>query len=175
MRFRRALVRRVAVLAVAGSLFVGVLPVATAQAMTSPGIRSAIETKINKARERRGLRRLRVSTYVCPAAMTRTTCMQSFAANHAKKMAMVGEIFHDSATRLWAEVPKIAWWRAENVGYVSQGTAPAYRMHRAFMRSDGHRANILKRRATHMGIGVYQTRRRVYVVERFVDVWPLPL
>ena len=171
---RLVLVRRVAALALAGSLLFSVLPASPAQAITSNQIRDALEQKINDARAYRGLRRLRVSTYVCPAALLNPNCMEFFSQDHARRMAGAGGLYHDTTSRLWAEVPRISWWRAENVGYVSAGPGAAQRVHDAFMASAGHRANILNPRATHMGIGVYQTKSRVYFVQRFTDVYPLP-
>ena len=171
---RSVLVRRFATLALVSSLLFSAVPAAPAHAATSSQIRDALEDKINAARVARGLRRLRVSTYVCPAALLNRNCMEYFSQDHAKRMARAGAIYHDTTNRLWAEVPRIAWWRAENVGYVSAGPGAAARVHRAFMASSGHRANLLNRRATHMGIGVYQTSSRVYFVERFTDVYPLP-
>lgn len=171
---RTVLVRRFATLALVSSLLFSTVPAAPAQAATVDQLRSALEDKINDARAYRGLRRLRVSTYTCPAALLNRNCMEYFSQDHAKRMAGYGSLYHDTTNRLWAEVPSIAWWRAENVGYVSAGPGAAQRVHDAFMKSTGHRANILNPRATHMGIGVYQTSSRVYFVERFTDVYPLP-
>ena len=170
---RTVLVRRFATLALVSSLLFSAVPAAPAQAATIDQLRSALEKKINNAREYRGLRRLRVSTYTCPAAM-HFNCMENYSQNHAKRMANYGGLYHDTRDRLWAEVPTIAWWRAENVGYVSAGPGAAARVHKAFMASSGHRKNLLNPRATHMGIGVYKTSTRVYFVERFADVYPLP-
>lgn len=148
-------------LALMTALFMTTLPTLDAEAATAVRIRLQLQAKINKARQDRGLRPLKVSSL-----------MTEFAKGHARNMANKGDIFHDSSAELWAEVPVGAWWRAENVGYVSAGTGEARRMHRAFMRSDGHRANILKRRATHMGIGVIKKDGYVWVVERFADLKP---
>jgi uncharacterized protein YkwD len=171
---RSVLIRRFVTLALASSLLFSAVPAAPAQAATVDQLRSALEDKINAARAYRGLRRLRVSTYTCPAALLNRNCMEYFAQDHTKRMARAGRLYHDTPNRLWAEVPSIAWWRAENVGYVSAGPGAAQRVHEAFMDSSGHRANLLNPRATHMGIGVYQTNTRVYFTERFTDVYPLP-
>ena len=174
LTMRLVLVRRFATLALVSSLLFSALPTAPAQAATIDQLRTALENKINAAREYRGLRRLRVSTFTCPAALLNRNCMEYFSQDHTRRMARYGALYHDSKNRLWAEVPSIAWWRAENVGYVSAGPGAAQRVHEAFMKSDGHRANLLNPRATHMGIGVYQTSSRVYFTERFADVYPLP-
>jgi uncharacterized protein YkwD len=181
---RSVLIRRFVTLALASSLLFSAVPAAPAQAATIDQLRSALEDKINDARAYRGLRRLRISTYTCPAALLNRNCMEYFAQDHTKRMAVARDMYHDTPDRLWAEVPSIAWWRAENVGIVSAGSGAAARVHRAFMDSDGHRANILNPRATHMGIGVYKSPYRcpgfqsgtgcVYFTERFTDVYPLP-
>lgn len=161
MTVRRFSGRRLVAIALLAALFTTTLPALDAEAATAVRIRLQLQGKINKARQERGLRPLKVS------ALT-----TEFAKLHALEMANRGKIFHDSSTELWAEVPVGAWWRAENVGFVTAGSGEAKRMHRAFMRSDGHRANILKRRATHMGIGVVKMNGKVWVVERFADLKP---
>lgn len=52
----------------------------------------------------------------------------------------------------------------ENVGYGSSIEA----VHRQFMDSSSHRANILDRRMTHLGVGVAQGHGRTFVVQVFV-------
>ncbi|WP_436795309.1 CAP domain-containing protein [Actinospongicola halichondriae] len=59
------------------------------------------------------------------------------------------------------------WKRlGENVGY---STASISRVHDQFMASSGHRANILDRRFTHVGVGVAKGNGRTYVVHVFVQ------
>lgn len=161
MAVRRISARSLVAIALLAAMFTTTLPALDAEAATAVRIRLQLQGKINKARQDRGLRPLKVSTL-----------MTEYAKAHARNMGNQGEIFHDSALELWNEVPVGAWWRAENVGFVTAGTGEAKRMHRAFMRSDGHRANILKRRATHMGIGVVKMNGKVWVVERFADMKP---
>lgn len=139
------------------SLLLAGLNPATAEAATPAEVRDGLERRINAVRADRGLRRLRVNV---------TT--QRYAQGHAEDMAALNIMFHDS--NLWGEVPDGAWWLAENVGYVSAGPGVVRRMHRAYMNSDGHRANILNPRATHMGIGVARQDGKVWTVERFVDL-----
>ena len=58
-------------------------------------------------------------------------------------------------------------WRmvAENVGYGSSVSA----VHRQFMSSSGHRANILGRGYTHLGTGVARGHGNTWVVHVFVQ------
>lgn len=174
MAVRRSAARRLVSLALMASLFTTVLPAVSAEAATAGAIRDSIKAKINKARADRGLRQLRYSSLPCKASL-QLTCMQDFAQGHARNMGNKGKIFHDGSVKLWDEVPLGAWWRAENVGFVTAGDGEARRMHKAFMNSTGHRENILKKRATHVAIGVYKADGKVWVVQRFADLKPLDL
>ena len=170
---RSVLGRRFVTIALASSLLFSVLPAASAQAVTSSAIRTALETKINASRTLRGLRPLRLTTTLmkCDAASpSGTSCMQYWSGDHAKRLAARGYLYHDTSDRLWNEVPRSAWWRAENVGYMTNRIAVADAIHKAFMASPGHRENILERRATHMAIGVYQSGGKIWVTERFADL-----
>lgn len=151
----RTLRQLIALTLLASLLVVGLRP-ATAAAATPGEIRNSLERKINAARAERGLRRLRVNDTI-----------QRYAQDHAGLMADLNSMFHDAA--YFSEVPGDSMWAAENVGYVPAGSGAARRMHRAFMNSAGHRANILTARATHMGLGVVKHDGRVWVVERFAD------
>ena len=163
MAVRRIAARRMLALALMAALLPAVLPSASAEAATAGEIRRQLQHKINNARQSRALRTLDVSEK-----------MTDYARRHARDMADRQYIFHDSATELWNEVPAETCWQGENVGRVSDGRGAARRIHRAFMDSPGHRANILKARATTMGIGVVKANGSVWVVERFADRtgWP---
>lgn len=174
MAVRQSAARRFVSLVLMAAVFTTMLPAVSAEAATAGAIRDGIKMRINQAREDRGLRPLRYSSLPCKASL-QPDCMQDFAQGHARNMGNKGDIFHDGATKLWDEVPLGAWWRAENVGYVTSGDGEASRMHRAFMGSAGHRENILKKRATHIAIGVYKADGKVWVVQRFADMKPLDL
>jgi uncharacterized protein YkwD len=118
-------------------------------------IRNKIERKINRTRARHDLRPLKVSDR-----------MQRYSKDHAQDMAAKGTIFHDA--KLALEVLLGASYWGENVGYTSADDA-ADSLHSMFMHSPGHRENVLRKRWTHMGIGVEKRNGRVYVVERFAD------
>ncbi len=152
--------RRLAAVSLAASLMLGLLPAPAVQAATVSEIRNGLERKINNARADRGLRRLKVEIIT-----------QTGAQGHAEWMSNHG-LIHDSSTELWTEVPAGAVWRAENIGWATKGLGVVKRLHRAFMNSPGHKANILARRATHIGIGVVKADGKVWVVERFVDLKP---
>lgn len=150
---------RGAVVGVIAALCLTLLPATPAHAADSRTvgeIRNRVEYLINRDRARHGLRRLRVSSRV-----------QYYATDHARKMASVGTIFHD-VTGLQAEslIGATAW--GENVGRTSS-TDAARHAHKLFMSSTGHRANILKRRWTHMGIGIAKRGNYTYIVQRFAD------
>ena len=122
-------------------------------------IRKGFERRINTARDKRDLRNLKVNDVI-----------QKWAQKHAEDMADAKTEYHDA--NLLGEVnkvTKIVWWYGENVGRSTSDTS-AKTLHKMFMGSSGHRANILKSRATHMGIGVAKRKGYVYVVERFVDL-----
>lgn len=146
------------VVALIALLALTLVPAPEAQAVdrsSESEIRDRLERKINRVRRRRGLRRLRVNARI-----------ERYAKGHADLMARSGSIFHDSALSIEVLLGATAW--GENVGYTSASDV-ATSLHRMFMKSPGHRANILRSRWTHMGIGVEKRNGRAYVVERFAD------
>lgn len=122
--------------AVAMSSF-GVMPQADA-GVTAEG--RALQL-INKARRSRGI-----------PVVRRSPALDLLAERHARAMRRSGKLFH--SRRLSVILPG-SWssW-GENVAY-----GPTTRtMHRAFMRSPGHRRNILAKRWDQVGIGVVRGR-----------------
>jgi hypothetical protein len=105
---------------------------------------------INTERTSRGLNPLAVDPDLTAGAR-----MQASAIRDA------GRLFHNpdlgSVTTGWS-------WIGENVGY---GYDIA-NLHNAFMNSSGHRANILKSGATHIGLGVVVDGPTVWVAEVFM-------
>ncbi len=105
---------------------------------------------INAERTSRGLNPLSVDPDLTAGAR-----MQAAAIRDA------GRLFHNpdlgSVTSGWS-------WIGENVGY---GYDVA-NLHNAFMNSSGHRANILKSGATHVGLGVLVDGSTVWVAEVFM-------
>lgn len=150
---------RFVVVGIAAALCLTLLPAAPAHAAdrrTVAEIRNRVEYLVNRDRDRHGLRRLRVSSRI-----------QYYATDHARRMAAAGTIFHDF-TGLGAEtlVRATAW--GENVGHTT-ATDAARHGHSLFMGSTTHRANVLRRRWTHMGIGVAKRGGTTYIVQRFAD------
>ncbi|MFD2840745.1 CAP domain-containing protein [Populibacterium corticicola] len=114
-----------------------------ARSATDTTSESAIFTTLNKDRKRAG-----VST------LERNADLNKVARAWAKKMAGNATLRHN--TNLTTQVP--SGWRTlgENVAYnsaASNNTGIA--LYYQWMKSDGHRANILASTYTHVGIGVY--------------------
>lgn len=152
---------RVTVAAIALALLVTLLPATPAHAADSrtvEQIQTILERKINNARTARGLRPLRVHRR-----------LEYWATDHARYMASKRTLVHDSLYRLALEAPPTALTFSENIARNTASNA-ARRAHRMFMRSPAHRANILDRSATHMGVGVAKRGRYTYLVERFATL-----
>jgi len=92
----------------------------------------------NGARTGRGLSRLSLDPELSKVADV-----------HSKEMARRGRLYHTPSSTLQRRVTR---WRrlGENVGY----GADVRQIHRGFMRSYSHRANILSRRFSHFGVGI---------------------
>lgn len=130
-------------------------PAHAADSRTRAQIRDRIEYLINRQRIRHGRGRLRVNAKT-----------QRQAAYHARAMARRRRIYHDS--RLRYEVPRDCTAWAENVARTPARDAARSAM-TLFMNSSSHRANILSRRMTVMGIGVAKRGNYTYIVQRFCD------
>lgn len=116
---------------------VATLAVATpAPAQATP--RKALLKATNNARVIRGLPRLKLNFSLSKTAL-----------RHTLDMAALDDLFHsDDVSQL---LKPYRWWTwGENVGYT---TMTARRLHRAFMDSPGHRANVLNRSFRRVGIG----------------------
>ena len=104
--------------------------------------------------------------------------------NNNRRLLTLNKDFSNKAT-LWARelarcrclkhrnapygAPNGWYAAAENVG---RGWSMA-QVHQAFLGSSGHRANILNRRMTHIGVGVAQSSNGEYfVVQAFMDRSP---
>jgi uncharacterized protein YkwD len=130
----------------AALLALSLLAPSSASAATSR--ETTMLAKINHARASHGLKPLRQN-----AGLTR------YARTHARQMAARGYLFHTPNFRA------ICCWSAigENVGYNRTVT----RMHRAFMHSPGHRANILNPAFRQAGIGIVKINGNLWVTEVF--------
>jgi uncharacterized protein YkwD len=148
---RRGLVlRSLAITAGLVGLAAVAAPAAPASATTTPtGAEQQLLSRVGRARADHGLRPYRVG-----GALTR------IAREQALRMADQATLYHNP--RLTAEVPN---WRhvGENVG---TGPDPVT-IHRAFMHSPSHRANILSREFTRVGVGAVERNGSVWVAEVF--------
>ena len=102
---------------------------------------------MNQARRNHGLERMRLDKQLSKVAR-----------RHSKRMARHSALFHSSMTKLGQIVTR---WRllAENVGR-GDGIAA---IHRAFMKSSAHKANILRGALRHVGVGVVRRSGTIYV------------
>lgn len=81
----------------------------------------------------------------------------------AEHLASIGRLEHSNL----ASGMDRSWKRlGENVGYSTKGISA---VHQQFMTSTSHRANILNRQFTHVGVGVAHANGRTYVVQVFVQ------
>ena len=144
MRLQRILLSLLAAAAVTASAsLVGAAP---ASAVTTR--EASMLAKINNARAAHGLRPLRLSGE-----------LTTLARSHSRQMASSATLFHT------ASFSSICCWSAiaENVG-----TGDSVRtVHRAFMHSSAHRANILSNRMRQVGVGIVAAGGRIWVTEIF--------
>ena len=154
---RHVLTRQLA-LVLAMTCCAGLLSSAPAHAVdqrSARNIRDRIEYQVNRERIHDGRRKLRVNDK-----------LQRWAKDHARDMARKGAIYHDS--NLKAEGPSGCEAWGENVARTTASDAAKSTMN-MFMGSAGHRDNVLRKRWTHMGIGVAKADGYTYVVQRFAD------
>jgi uncharacterized protein YkwD len=122
--------------------------------MAPPGAAAAssreakLLAKINHARAVHGLGALRSK----PSLM-------SYAGQHSAAMATRHELYHTTNFGV------VCCWRSigENIAYNST----VRRVHRAFMGSPGHRANILNPRMRRVGVGIVERGGQLWVTEIF--------
>lgn len=146
----RRLLSALVVLAVAATLLV--LPTAPADASTC-ALNTAAEkdsvTRINSERKSRSIRTLATNTE-----------LRTVARNWSLTMCKQGKLYHNP--KLGSQVKN---WRVvgENVGRGSTVSS----IHTAFMKSPGHRANILDKRYTQVGVGVYKKGSTLWLTQVF--------
>ena len=133
--------------ALAGALSVSLITGTPASAATT--LERALVTKINASRAVYGLRALPVRSGLTWRAH-----------DHSLSMARQHRIYH-------SDLSKVCCYRSvgENVGYAST----LYRVHRAFMESPGHRANLMASKWDSIGVGVVQSGGYLWVTEIFRD------
>ena len=90
--------------------------------------------------------------------------LSELARRHSRKMAAAGEIFHtQNPVSYYLRGRSWSWW-GENVG-VTDGTVRD--VHKAFMHSEGHRANVLNRSFRKVAIGAVRRDGYLYVTVFF--------
>ena len=104
--------------------------------------------KINKARARKGLRRLRPDKHIGVVAR-----------RHAQSMAANYSVFHD-----YNMDDEITHWK--RLGQNSGSGGSCKRMFWAFMRSSSHKANVMGR-WKYMGVGVEKRNGKLFAQEVF--------
>ena len=142
------------VLAFLTALAVAVAVLVTGAATAAPasaatGTEASVTSKINSARSARGAHRL----------VTRSDLVR-VARGQAQRMASRNLLYHNPG--LAREVRNFRWV-GENVGY---GPDVA-RVHSAFMASPGHKANLLDRDYTEVGVGAVWSGGRVWIAQVF--------
>ena len=121
----------------------------TAQPASATTVEDTFTAKLNYARATRGIPRLHTRAILTQVAR-----------EQAHRMADRNTLYHNP--RLTSDVPH--WrWVGENVGYGPD----AITIHVAFMQSPAHRANILDRDYTQVGVGAVVRDGRVWVAEVF--------
>lgn len=126
-----------------------VIPAPRASALSAAG--SRVLTLLNQARSSAGL-----------GPLTHDSGLSSIAQAHAQNMAAQGRLFHNGSFSSKA-LPWKAW--GENVG----SGADADAVHRGFMGSYSHKANILSRAFNLVGIGAAQGAGKLWIVQDFVQ------
>jgi uncharacterized protein YkwD len=115
-------------------------------------VRDAVLCLHNRERARHGLPRLRENPKLRRAAERHTSNMVSarfFAHTSPSGSTMVDRIRRTGYTN-----HARAWALGENIAWGTGGLATAAEIHRSWMRSAGHRANILQRSFREIGIGI---------------------
>jgi uncharacterized protein YkwD len=145
---RNRLAAAVVAIALAVTALVGGAAV-TAGSASATSVEDVFTTKMNAARAARGIPKLTVRSHLV-----------SVARQWAATMASQNKLYHNP--QLTSDVNN---WRyvGENVGYGPD----ALTVHVAFMNSPAHRANILDRDYTEVGVGAVVSGDRVWVAEVF--------
>ncbi len=130
-------------------LAVFVLGAATAGPAGATSTEASVTSKINSARSARGVHRL----------STRSDLV-AVARGQARRMAARNALYHNPSL---AQQVRNFRWVGENVGY---GPTVA-KVHSAFMASHGHKANLLDRDYTEVGVGAVWAGGRVWIAQVF--------
>lgn len=142
--------KRLASATLIATLALGFLTLAAPAAHALSTQESQFVSLINKERTSRGIKSLTVKSDLV-----------SVARRHSERMAAKGSIWHNN--NLPNEVSGNWTALGENVGMGPTVDS----LHKAFMNSPGHRANILDREYNQIGVGVVVKDGTIYVTEVF--------
>jgi uncharacterized protein YkwD len=115
-------------------------------------VRAAVLCLHNRERAERGLPLLREHAKLRQAAEGHSDDM--VAGSYFSHDAPDGDDMVDRILRTGYARGAGGWSLGENIGYGTGDLATAAQIHRAWMRSPGHRANILRRQFREIGIGI---------------------
>jgi uncharacterized protein YkwD len=121
----------------------------TAQAAARPKEKK-LASMINRTRFTRGVKRIALNAELSRIARA-----------HSRKMARHETLYHSNLKRMANNGDYVAL--AENVGMAYS----VKQMHRLFMKSDGHRKNMMKPYWTDMGVGIFVDGPELWVTELF--------
>jgi uncharacterized protein YkwD len=160
-------VRRLSVLLLVGSLLALPLPANAGPRTTAELVRAT-----NATRTSHGLRALTVSPTLTRLARSHSGAMAVRSRGRYGGRRHSGALDHNDISRKAG-----SWvWIGQNVGCGYLGRdgvrASVHRIHKAFMASPGHRANILYRKATHFGVSTWIAGRVIWVTVNFKQVPP---
>jgi uncharacterized protein YkwD len=115
-------------------------------------VRAAVLCLHNRERTERGLAPLKEHAKLRLAAEGHSADMVS--GRYFSHDAPDGEDMVDRVLRAGYARGAAGWALGENIAYATGSLATAAQIHRAWMRSPGHRANILRRQFREIGIGI---------------------
>lgn len=133
------------------ALAFGLLAFAPAHAEAATSAERAMASYINSAR-----------TNHSRSALNFSEGLSNLARKHSATMASRNRLYHNPYLAQWLA----NWdWRiiGENVGVGGS----VYSLHRAFMASPGHKANIMDRRYRNVGVGIVSSNGRIWVTVIF--------
>jgi uncharacterized protein YkwD len=163
-------VRRLSVLLLlVGSLLALPFPASAGPRTTAEFVRVTNATRTHPSH---GLRALKVSPTLTRLARSHSGAMAARSRARYGGACHAGALYHNDISRKAG-----AWvWIGQNVGCGYLGRdgvrASVHRIHKAFLASPGHRANILYRRATHFGVSTWIAGRVIWVTLNFKQVPP---
>lgn len=128
------------------ALSLGAAPAAQAAPSKTEARAEKIHKLTNKTRSSKGLKQLKAQK-----------CLKRYALKQAKAQAAQERMFHQELSPVLKKC-KLSMV-GENVAY---GYTSASSVHRAWMNSTGHRANILQKKYRLVGVGVAKSKRGEY-------------